>query len=261
MELSFSFPISSVFHITTLLSLIILALTVINSIINLSIWIIDGFGISFSVMVIFCIASVIIDAVMCMKARKWSKISKRWAELEKVFRKKPYEEPTENYKNMFTRLTGTTTIVFIALSLVYHLWLYSLSKTNLEVCENPLNISIIENMYVRGRYHLFIFTEFKIWMAPILSFHFIILDLCWGYSRNFVVLCIIWIVSRFKQLHKRIITELEEKNNIDWTEIYKHFRILVALVEDVDKELGFIILFTCAARLPFLCYFLFKISR
>lgn len=209
----------------------------------------------------YFIGSLLARIKLILLARKWLQLKARWSEWETPFNTFPYENPHESHQRFIRRLLVLTMLTTFAMLAFYTAWRLESASINIEMCHVPKHISLVAYMYVKEREHIFNFINFRPWMIPILELQYWLAEFGWVQSFNLIVVLAVWLTAHFEQLQQRIERDRGLKSESYWNEVYGHFKRLVGLVADVNRELGLLIVLNCFKRMFFLCFFLLKLIR
>lgn len=263
------FPLTGIFSIRnhfkicyrdpiTLLGVLIHTLQGIESILFTYHWVTFKAGVDKMVFAVLLCQTAVFSINIHQLARRWPILNERWCRLETKYvalwefedaSKRSYRQLFFNFM-LFGVLFGTGDfILHVARK-------YTQAKFEIEFCNTTE--SVLERIYLKERAHVIRFIGHKTWMIPIIELERLVVINCWNLSIVLIILLSIWLKIRFRQLKERI--QLHGGNN-NWIDIFNHYQLLVDLVADVDKEVGFIVLQICLHLFLILSYYAYKLTR
>lgn len=224
-------------------------------------WIITEGGINSGFSLSFTILVTIVFIILHFLSRSWPKLFQKWSSIDEIFIKHDYPAPKKNHKTFIKWFTVISALYSIILQTLFLPGRYTQTKQNMEFCNVDKNVSALMYMYTRERSHIFNYVKFRYWMIPFLEGIWYIMCLTWYLAISLVIAISIWLSMRLKQIETKIQRHLQQKANMSWERVYDHFKQIIGLIEEVNSEMGMLMLFNCAIFLIFICFFLFKLAR
>lgn len=134
--------------------------------------------------------------------------------------------------------------------------------TNQQIINNcQLNESEFFHSYlIAYRYHLTDVIPYHAVEFPIYEWINISMTFTWNFIDLFIILICVALTTRFNQINLRLIESQTKLASDDkfWTQIRVHYYKLINLVDEVDKEVSFLILLSTGQNLYSLCVIIFE---
>lgn len=151
-------------------------------------------------------------------------------------------------------------LLFIAVD--HSLFLLATIYTNqqmLRICS--VNESEFFHSYlIANRNHLKDVIPYHVAEFPVYEFINILMTFAWNFIDLFIILICVGLVTRFDQINFRIIDSRSSNESDEnfWMFIRVHYYSMVGLVDEVDKEVSFLILLSTGQNLFSLCVTIYQ---
>lgn len=209
-------------------------------------------------LIMFYFDAVAQSCIFLVLASRWKDIISYWEKLEKPFLSSPYK--MEGVSLSFKiRIIG---IVFIIFYSTEHMMFITMELYNnhyqLVFC-NVTTISFLNNYMRRERPHLLDVLPYRWWIFPLFQWTITLMAFCWNYVDYFIIILSLGLSTRFNQLNNRLRqTPTHQMNHEFWLDVRIHFTNLVDLLEFVDEQISFLVLFSMSHNLFLVCTKIFE---